>query len=293
MFAVIISFIFAVFVAFLIACVYRKEAVGWQIDSYCFQGNMKTPEFTVNNNVSIVFLAPVRNAMKGLPYFLSNIKRIKLVFPHTRIIFLENDSLDETKQFILDEFPDIVDTQLKHPLVAIDKNTPVMGRGCSRIERMSTLRNQLLTYVETTDDVVVMIDADWATNISISNFQKAITYLLSRSDINAVVPVFVSRPFYFPFTKFYFDTYAFKSEEFPDVRNGKGSQFKLQTKKWPQVDSIPVDSAFGSMAIYKRHAITHAMYNVIPTEKGCRCEHVSFNEQVGHIHLLPWFEIEA
>ncbi len=284
--------LFALFIAFVVACIYKQETVSCQIEHQCLQEN-KEPQIIINNDVSLLFLAPVRNAMKGLPYFLSNIKRIKLAFPRTRIVFLENDSVDETKNFILDEFPSIVDTQLEHPSIDVDKKSPVSGTGCARIARMVALRNQLLSYIKSSDDVVIMIDADWSTNININDFQKAIQYLLSYSYMNAVVPLFVSRPFYFPFTTFYFDTFAFKSDEFPDVFNGQGSKFKLQTKKWPLVDSTQVTSAFGSMAIYKREAIKNAIYKIVKTETGCQCEHVSFNEQVGNIHLLPWFKIEA
>jgi hypothetical protein len=296
---VVISFLIIIsLLIFTLICVHKQDNKLSEVTKECETDNSITvPE---NNDISIVVLAAVRNAMDGLPYFLSNIIRIKQAFPNTRLVFLENDSIDGSRQYIETSFPGVVDTQIVDPSFEIDKHAKPGGSGKARILKMMALRNQLLTYVKPSDNYVVMCDPDWDICIPIEKFVRAIDHLEADDQIAGIVPMFRNRPFLLPFITYYFDTFAFQSPEFPEPSTNTKEYLSLQYKKWPEEEAIPVESAFGAFAIYRKEDIQGIQYSVLDSKiKGkVRCEHVGFHKSLREktnkrLELLTWFKIIA
>ncbi len=298
-FAVISFLIIVGILVYTLICVDKQDKKLNDVTKQCELDNLI--QIPSKSNISIVILAAVRNAMSGLPFFLSNVARIKKVFPNTRVVFLENDSNDNTRSYIETEFPPVLETLIINPDFIIDKDaTHMAGSGKKRILRMAKLRNQLLTHIKDTDNYVMMCDPDWDICISILDFTKAIQYLEENNQVAAVVPMLRNRPFYFPFINYYFDTFAFQSEEFPEPSSNNKEYFGLQYKKWKENDVINVESAFGSFAIYRQEDIKGIEYSVLDSKISgkCRCEHVGFHKSLREktkkqIRLLTWFKIIA
>jgi hypothetical protein len=244
-----------------------------------------------NEAISLVFLAPVRNAMDGLPYFQANLKKVKRAYPNSRVVFLENDSTDDTLNYIHNNF-NFLESNVIHPNIKWNQQEALFsGRSCQRIERMMLLRNQLLEHVKK-EDIVIPVDADWPVVWPILEFIHSVSYLLENPNIQGVVPLFLVKMWFCPFFDTYGDTFAYSDEEHLDTTNSSWNT-SLKLKKWTSEDPIPVHSAFGSLAIYKKPA-NDVFYEVSQSESGnCRCEHVSFNEKIGKIELLPWFKIKG
>jgi hypothetical protein len=256
----------------------------------------------------IVFLAAARNAMVGLPFFLSNLTRIKKLYPNTRLVVIENDSTDGTREYLESHFSSVLETEIIIPNFQLEKGSPTSGRGFSRVNRMCQLRNQLLTYVTDKDDFVVCIDPDWNICIEALKFRAAITHLEKNKDkVAGCFPLFMHHEPKFPFIDLYFDTYAFKSKEFKNPGENMQEKFKLVMKKWPKDTEIEVDSAFGTFGIYHRTDIKNIKYfPMVESDLGTtnkeqmysktRCEHIAFNQDVCQstgkkLHLLTWFKI--
>jgi len=248
-------------------------------------------ELTPNEDLSIVFLAPVRNAMQGLPYFQANLKKVKRAYPNTRVVFLENDSNDETLDYISTQF-DFLESEVLHPSNVGLNNKVLRGISCERIDRMCKLRNELLNHAGKAD-IYIPVDADWPVVWKIHDFQRAIDYLQSHEEVNAVSPLFLAYVHFCPFWKTYYDTFAFSDSKWDNPIENQSQKFELKFNKWSKEEELDVNSAFGTMAMYKRPLDT-ILYEAMETESGnCRCEHVSYNQQIGKMKLLTWFQIIA
>ena len=285
-------------VIYAIVCVYEQEQKLSKVEEQCKMDDLT--QIDEPSSTSIIILAAARNAMGGLPSFLSNVTRIKKCYPNTRIVFIENDSIDDTRKFLETAFPLILETQVVDPNFTIDKSAKPTGIGKRRVEKMAALRNQLLSHVKDTDDYVMMCDPDWNICIPILKFSTAIEYLKSNDQVVGIVPMLRNRLFYFPFTTSYFDTFAFQNEEFHDPTSNMKEKIGLKFKQWPEDIPVPVDSAFGSFAIYRQKDIRDVTYSVIESDvKGVvRCEHVGFHQALRdktkkRLELLPWFKIIA
>ncbi len=119
----------------------------------------------------------------------------------------------------------------------------------------------------------------------------------NKSEVAACFPLFLHYIETFPFVDIYFDTFAFKSKQFPDVNNNVAQKRKLIFHKWPENNEEIVDSAFGTFGIYRKNDLNNLKYTIEYDEsKKCKCEHVSFNENLQAktgktLRLLTWFKM--
>lgn len=327
----LLLFLFALLLGYGLACLWKMETRPEELQQEINQQNEW--EWEPNESLSLVFLAPVRDCVQGLHYFRANLIQVKRAYPNTRVVFLENDSVDGTKEFIKTQF-DFLDCTVIDDVDVSTFQYVRKGRGCVRVQRMCMLRNELMKHVTEKDDLMIPIDADWKVVWNMGQFQQALTHLLT-SDAQAVVPTLMNARWWCPFQRYYFDSFAYSDAQFPELEYSSVAFQKLQQTLWktnfklsqrlgqrdgkPDGDQTlpqmlpfhPVESAFGSFAIYKRPA-KDVIYKVelgqsgqqdrlaenptnLPMDKtnvqACRCEHVTFNQQVGNIHLLPWFRL--
>lgn len=255
----------------------------------------ETAQSLEKKDTTIVLLAAVRNAMEGLPFTLENYRKIATCYPNTRCVFVENNSVDETRVFLETEFTTILPTKIINGKVDSKDQGNTQGKGAQRIKRMASLRNQLVDEVMISDEIVIVYDADWKVNVPIESFRKAVDYLVQNNEIQGVAPVLLKQNYFCPFVSVFHDTFAFKSDKTRDYTHCKKVCY-LRTKMWNETDPIPVHSAFGCMAIYKNKDSGLPRYEAIPCPHDSnefQCEHVGFNEKMGKMEILPWFKLHA
>lgn len=294
-FIVIVVIIVAIIILYSIICLCINCKADYNLQTALELDKIEVTKIPIQDDIKIVFLAPVRNAMEGLPYTLETFRKVKTIFPNTRCVFIENDSTDGTQEFIQNCMSKILDTVIidGDPILRRENeiNDERIGRSCGRISRMVALRNELLNHVKPDDDIIITFDADWPSCVKIQEFTKAVNYLLSNPEVNGVVPLFLKHHQMFPFIDFYYDTFAYKDDT-TETLSSPEKDYKLLTKwLWPNIEYINVKSAFGTMALYKTHSSDIKYETRITLENQCECEHVSYNEQIGNIRLLPWFQI--
>lgn len=243
------------------------------------------------SHTRLVFLCAARNAMDGLPTTLRNFERVHKVFPQTSCVFVENDSQDETREFLENKFGPILPTTIIDGILPEHANQNTYGKSAGRITRMCAVRNQLLHAIDSKDMYFIMYDADWDTVLDIDQFSRAIKYLDDNPEVQAVVPMLFKRTPLCPFVAMYHDTFAYVDEHTKNMSH-RQKAFYLRTKKWDySLDFIPVQSAYGCMAIY-RNRMDLPQYTAEPFDtKTYFCEHVPFNSKMGPVHLLPWFQL--
>lgn len=305
-------FVILVGIAYVVLCVWYQDQHHQHLAQQLAEDECKSLEIVPDPSINLVILAPVRNAMPGLTYALSTFAKIKRVFPNTRCVFVENDSTDGTRECIEQDFPNILPTVIVDGPPA-DPRSRTWGKSCSRVQRMATLRNLLMEQVQAKDDWIMCIDPDWCTVVPIESIMKAIYYMRDRPEVNGISPVFRRSTSWLPFCNIFFDTFAYEDEQTKTMSPHKKAVY-LQTKDllhpkgvWPKdQEGIPVLSAFGCLGMYRHiHPMPRYEAWTLDPEKplfnkddwslntNCQCEHKSFQQQLGSIHLLPWFEISV
>lgn len=195
----------------------------------------KTEQLLQNKTINvieepIVLLCAARDAMHGLPTSLENIRNFKLVCPNLRCVFVENDSVDGTREFIETEFPKVLDTKILQGDVSGHKYKAT-GKGTQRLHRMIALRNQLINEVQPSDKFFVVYDVDWKVVISVEGFYRALQTLTRSSELEAVCPLLLRPLRWLPFRNCFFDTFAFQDNKTLNMTHAQKVKY-LKWKKW-------------------------------------------------------------
>ncbi len=282
---------------YLIACVSHTSIMKSKLTDTIEKDEKKACEISANRGVRqtrIVILGAARNAIEGLPFAVSTMRKIRTVFPNTRCVIIENDSSDGTREYIQQEMASAVPLTLVDGKV--DQQGTTIGKSCARIARMASIRNQLMQHVTTEDEILVVYDVDWKTCVPIEPFVDAVDFLQQNDDINGVAPLLLKSVSACPFLTVFYDTFAFQNQETKDMNWGQRVWYLQKKCKWG-TDPVAVDSAFGCLAIYKNPLTQNRsmpLYKAIPTQnEDCDCEHIPFNLEMKQMYLLPSFKILA
>lgn len=239
----------------------------------------------------IVFLVLARDAMPALrTHTHRTIEKVKNVFPNSRAVFVENDSKDDTVEYIRKFISSTLPTELVQPDMTAFRTEVTTERSSDRIDRMAALRNICLDHVsKKRDEIVVVMDGDVYAHVNINHFVRAIDYLHAHDDVHAVSPVGIR--VYFP-VLFHrpFDAYSFQNT-LEDKNVKKSVRFK-QFYHFPigREDEVKVASVYGGFCIYKAAHIAGKRYSKVTNSHGeVLCEHVAFNTAVGGVTWLGWF----
>jgi hypothetical protein len=229
----------------LVVCLLVLVYIGLCVLSYCqseinihdrvLKEREKIREQLQNNNLTIiqdeiVLLCAARDAMHGLPTSLENIRNFKMVCPNLRCVFVENDSMDNTRDFIETEFPKILPTKILQGDVSGHKYTAT-GKGATRLRRMIALRNQLIDEVKPSDKFFVVYDVDWKVVVPIEGFYKALQKLRTSPTLQAVCPLLLRPLRWLPFRNCYFDTFAFQDDKTASMTHAQKIKY-LKWKRW-------------------------------------------------------------
>lgn len=244
---------------------------------------------------SIIFLGCARNCEASLPRSVAAVQRLRDLFAASEFHVFENDSTDRTPGLLRQWELDGVLTL--HSQTGLDALMP------KRTERLAYGRNLLMTAALNRPqfDYVCWVDMDGLIDESfdVSGFSSCFQF---EEAWDAVFPVS---------TGYYYDIWALRhpvmwpddymvrmNAEF-DLALGVRSIVEIamksrQVKADAMLGWLPVESAFGGMALYKAAACRSGRY--VGVEEGREiCEHVSFHRGIcragGMLYINPEFKI--
>jgi hypothetical protein len=245
---------------------------------------------------SIIFAGCARDCAPHLPAVLANCARLAATVDRAFFIFAENDSQDDTKTILADWCRPRENAHI----LCFDGLHQTLRK---RTERIAFLRNRIIEFIKeqhaTDFDALCLMDLDQVNvaEIAQDGFDSALEFLFS-SDENAGAFA-VSDPIYY-------DIYALRHEHWsredcwkalrtaPTERRTELFQSIICDLQVPIDKShapIPVESAFGGLAIYRLTYALNAMYMGLDADGDETCEHVSFNADIvrhgGKLHIFP------
>jgi hypothetical protein len=244
---------------------------------------------------SIIFLGCARSCEANLPQSIAAVQRLRGLFSASEFHVFENDSTDRTVDLLRQAERDGVLTV--HSCNGLDA---VMPR---RTERLAYGRNVLMTAALNRPqfEYICWVDMDGLIDESfdLSGFSSCFQF---EEAWDAVFPVT---------TGYYYDIWALRHPAMwpDDYMVRMNSEFDLALGKKPIIEIamksrqikademlgwLPVESAFGGMAIYRAAACRNGRY--VGVEEGREiCEHVSFHRGIcragGMLYINPDFRI--
>jgi hypothetical protein len=226
-----------------------------------------TLENGLNNikNAKVVFVGITRDNSQDLPVVIKHIEALGKEFLDYAAIIYENDSKDNTKK-LLKEW------QLRNNRVNIisenfgnKKRPSILFLAEARNKYLDLLMkdNRFKDY-----DFVIVLDMDMSYGFDIRGVLNSFSQV-EKWDIICANGIYTS-------LGNMYDAFAFRSEEMSRLTNGKSiKQVKkiMQAPYDPKGKLIPVESCFGSLAIYKKEYLQNCRYNSLEGD----CEHVFLN----------------
>ena len=236
------------------------------------------------NNPSVIIGLLARDCQASLLRNIPRIERLGSHFADYHVIAVENDSVDGTREVLLDWANQnekvVADSFIHH-------SQRRLGSGYSRISHMAYLRNRLLDDIRKlpAPDLVMMIDVDiedfdvegiidgvthapegWG-----ALFANGRTMLPNHQNLNAQ-----------------YDQYAYlaNDEELGDLTynmfttRSLAKRGRVLNKAVQTCDYYPVKSAFGGFGIYRYDAIKELKYQALMVDnhhQKAYCEHIPFH----------------
>lgn len=250
---------------------------------------------------SIVICSIVRNAEKGLRRNIPVIDALTKSFDDWKVVVYENDSVDNTKSILRDweekyqenvfVISEDIDKESTIPSSLANEVNPFFS--AKRISKMAMLRNKYLDYVEGkgwNPEYLMVVDLDVA-----QLYLDGIIDCFNTADKWDAITAFgySTSP---KIRRRYHDSYALcekgceNEPQTEDKIHHLADEYAVKCKK--KGNLIPVDSAFGGLAIYKYTAIKGLRYTLLSNEDDrveVYCEHFSLNRQMakrGHYRIF-------
>ena len=260
---------------------------------------------------SAVFVGCIKNSEQYLPQIFENLERLNLIFEKTGYIFIENDSIDDTKH-MLNKWGANRDNFHVHSLDGLDNYEK------SRTIRLEITRNAYINLLKKNVnlckfDFMIVLDMDDIAiyPIDLNEFKQSLLFL--KAD-ESRAGVFANQE------NNYYDLWALRDRnKYPkdfwhavliNILEGmsEDESFKIEFEKIPHffnktAGPIEIDSAFGGLGIYKIQYVLNNKFSYVghsylflPSEKLSftklqTCEHVTFNfgilEQGGKLYIYP------
>lgn len=241
----------------------------------------KGREFLKNQKIAFVGLA--RNLEATIEKSIKKLSEVGKSAKDYRIVIFENDSEDNTRAIL----HDLEQNNTNICLILEDNNRPHFGpvKDIERTEALAEYRNKLNEYVRqnlTEYDFVIVTDLDFI-DFSTTGVYNSFGWLERfRNEIGGIAGNSYEYKYVtLDTTKslWNYDSWAFRSSwwaELPDLPSMTYYRM-LWFGFWIMpvgLPIMPVNSAFGGMAIYKKEYFVKGVYD------GYDCEHVCF-----HAHL--------
>jgi hypothetical protein len=260
----------------------------------------------------VIIVGCVKNSEKFLPNVFQNLEKITDLYNESAFIFIENDSIDRTKDLL----KVWGETKVNFRLLSMDgldefeKNRTVRLE-IARNAYINAIKNDL-KFNEYDHMIVIDMDDRGAYPLDAKEIYKALSYLNSEFNTAAVfanqsVKYYdlwaLRHPQLCPFD--FWHEVLDKALEGKEDQDAFNSVYKNIIKRIP-VDSFPiqVESAFGGLGIYKLkyvlgnksryigHEYKYFMGDGVGFNNFQTCEHVSFHhgisQQGGKMFILPY-----
>ncbi len=229
-----------------------------------------------------IFAGIARDNGAHLPVMMRHIEALGELFEDYRVVIFENDSHDATK-LLLHLW------KLVNPKVEIlSENFHFKKR--PSIKFMAEARNRYLKALQSNEyapfDLVIPVDMDMAYGIDVRGILDSFSKI-DRWDVVCSNGIFTQQGHMW-------DAFAFRNDEFPDSpeefskKHGKNyweEVHAIQRIYVPQSDLVPVHSAFGGLAIYKRKVFENCFYDSLEED----CEHVALHKEMQEKHQAKIF----
>lgn len=243
----------------------------------------------------------VRDCEKNLNKNIPRIEHLRSFFKDSEVIIFENDSKDDTLEILknwekVSPGVKILSESFEVPSIPTQEN----GRAnpyfsIPRIEKMVVYRNKYLEYLNNNAikrDFVIVIDLD-ISNFSVDGLIHSFGTSIEWDCISANGISRASN-----LKKQYHDSYALiedgKVDEIQTENSIQNNRTHYSYLK-PGMPLVPVDSAYGGLALYKWESIRNSYYCCLENENSrvqCKSEHVGLHYMMkrnGHtkIYINP------
>lgn len=232
--------------------------------------------------INLLITGCINNAEKTIDLDFNRLKKISEVFNSTKYLFIESDSTDQT----INSLKNIQSKNINFEFISLGK---LKNAYQYRTEIISRCRNEYVNQINNNEnyktvDLVLVVDLD---NINFLLKPESINPCFDRYDWDAV---FANQEFA------YYDIYALRHEDWSpnNYRNQLDFFDKYRKNRFlnywfsgysrminipKNSEWIPVISAFGGAAFYKKNCFFENSYSAINNGKE-ECEHISFNKNL-------------
>lgn len=242
----------------------------------------------------IVLCGMLRDAQSRFPELIKRIEFICKYFDYVTILIVENDSVDKTREILLN-WSNKYNTNN-------NVNVEVLGCGINvesckysrpktdghvidrtRIQKMVDLRNIYIDRIKekySDYDYCFMMDMDIIGSIYLDGIFNTLAWMEEHPNASVVCAFGIYR---WGGVNIFYDTYAFL---------GKGEQFRIEDKSSHDIkhgllgrkymrgdEPFECESCFSGFAIYKMVDILNSEYSMSP-EGELDCEHTRFNKTI-------------
>lgn len=246
------------------------------------------------NNNKVIIVSLVRDIKDRLPEIIKKAERVGSMFADYRVLIVENDSTDGTREGLLD-------WSIRNPKVTIlgcgynvkecklPKMPKTQGHSVdrTRIEKMVKLRNIYLDEIKKSYGsgewpYVIMWDLDMIGSIYLDGVGHSMSLFKNDPRLDVVCSYGIYR---WGLTTLFYDTYALlhTGEKFHiddktihDIRKGW-----WEARYQRGDDPFPVDSCFSGFAIYRTDSLIDdkVVYDMSGPDN-LECEHVRLNKKI-------------
>lgn len=235
------------------------------------------------SKIGIVSLA--RNCSKNIIKSITNIE--KLVCKDWKMLIYENDSIDNTKNFLQS-----IENNKIHIVSADDNSLYLVDRSQTRTNNLARYRNFCLDWINNNYadcDYVIVLDLDADFGFSIGGIYNSIYWLNlldNTGGIGSYSPYLSVQSNKIIFV--HYDSFAVRMNDWEPMTNNRDVHNPWFRHWHPLVGSnpVPMYSCFGGLAVYKTQAFLKGRY-----DGNLGSEHIMFHknlrEQGYNMYLNP------
>lgn len=247
----------------------------------------------------ILICGLIRDSEDSVDELYSRISALFDSFKGYKVIVLENDSTDQTRELLLqyanrDKKWLIIGGGINQPKfkLGLPKTPSNKPASCERIKKMALLRNMYLEIVQNNIyneyEYVAVIDMDLEGELYLDGIADTMNYFRKYSKIDVIACNGVMKQ-----NLSYYDTFAHIDEGelgywlTPEERLQHDKHVYTNVSQTYQTDLRlhRVKSAFGGFAIYRRDAFIKARYDY--REDAFCCEHTLFHKSMTAVYVNP------
>lgn len=245
------------------------------------------------------------NGKNFITMWLPWIKKVGSHFRDYRIIIVENDSKDNTREILLKEAeknPRLLllcdgkrpeNTQTCHlGMRSIHKNEEKETHLAQRLSILRKFRQVYWDYVQekyNDYDYMAIIDWDLEGDVSTPGFFHGLSYVKDHSDVIATNSFHkIGKNYHFHDTFPLLNNHRCENLHQNKLIQDHMMKIQMHTKTlYGSAYPVPVESAFGGLALYHIHRLMEKQCSYVDVQCPVECEHTTFHKNL-NVHIDPW-----